>query len=88
VTSAFVRGAEQTLAIARARRVQIAILKEGSPSCGSGYVYDGSFSGTRAPGMGVTAACLAEAGVRVFSESQLMQAALYLEELETQNTHP
>jgi uncharacterized protein YbbK (DUF523 family) len=88
VTSAFARGAEQTLAIARARRVQIAVLKEGSPSCGSGYVYDGSFSGTRAPGMGVTAACLAEAGVRVFSESQLVQAALYLEELETQNTHP
>ena len=86
VTPAFVRGAEHALAIARSRHVRIAVLKEGSPSCGSGYIYDGSFSGTRAPGMGVTAACLVDAGIRVFSESQLEQAALYLAQLDTQNT--
>jgi uncharacterized protein YbbK (DUF523 family) len=49
-------------------------LKEGSPSCGTGYTYDGSFTGKKVVQPGVTAAGLREAGIRVFSEAQLQQA--------------
>ncbi|MFJ0631730.1 DUF523 domain-containing protein, partial [Bordetella bronchiseptica] len=59
------------------------VLKEGSPSCGSGYTYDGSFSGARIAREGVTAACLTRAGVRVFSEHELDAAQAWLRQLET-----
>jgi hypothetical protein len=45
--------------------------------------YDGTFSGTQVPGMGVTAALLTSAGIRVFSEDELPEAAAYLAELES-----
>ena len=50
---------------------QAAILKERSPSCGSGQVYDGTFTGTLTEGDGVCAACLKEHGIRVYGESQV-----------------
>ncbi|OZI69359.1 DUF523 domain-containing protein [Bordetella genomosp. 1] len=70
VTAPFVCGAQAALAAAQRRGIAVAVLKEGSPSCGSGYIYDGAFDGTRVPGVGVTAALLAGAGVQVFSEHQ------------------
>jgi uncharacterized protein YbbK (DUF523 family) len=82
VTDAFLRGAEEALARAERHGVRVAVLKEGSPSCGSGYTYDGTFSGTKVPGQGVTAARLAAAGVRVFSEAQFAEADRLLQELE------
>ena len=78
VTAAFVNGARQAVLAAGADGVRIAVLKDGSPSCGSGYTYDGSFTGARVPHMGVAAAALQAAGVRVFSESRLDEAAAYL----------
>ena len=78
VTESFLEGARQALREARARGVRLAILKDGSPSCGTGYVYDGCFRGVRRPGRGVTAALLEENGIRVFSETQLAEAAAYL----------
>ena len=78
VTEAFVRGARQAQALARERQIRVAILKEGSPSCGSGYSYDGTFSHRRLPLPGVTTAALEEAGVRVFSENELDAAAAFL----------
>ena len=81
-TQPFVDGAQQALDLARRRGIRIAVLKEGSPSCGSGYVYDGSFSGQRQPGAGVTARLLAGAGVRVFSEHHWAEAAACLARLE------
>ena len=82
VTAAFVAGARQAALLARAHGVRVAVLKEGSPSCGSGYVYDGSFSGTRVESVGITAAALQDAGVRVFSEHTIDAAAEYLEHLD------
>ena len=82
VTEQFLRGAERALAHAQAMGIRVAVLKEGSPSCGTGAIYDGSFSGTKVTGVGVTAACLVQAGVRVFSEHQLADAARLLEQLE------
>lgn len=82
VTQPFVRGAHEALAAAQARGIRIAVLKEGSPSCGSGYVYDGHFAGRRQPGVGVTAELLRRAGLQVFSERQWGEAAACLAALE------
>ncbi|MDF8361658.1 DUF523 domain-containing protein [Achromobacter anxifer] len=82
VTQPFVHGAQAALDAARMRGIGIAVLKEGSPSCGSGYVYDGHFAGRRQPGVGVTAELLARAGLRVFSEHQWQEAQDCLERLE------
>ncbi len=81
-TLPFVSGAHEALAAARKQGIRIAVLKEGSPSCGSGYVYDGSFSGVKQPGVGVTARLLADAGLRVFSEHQWQEADACLARLE------
>ena len=85
VSAQFVKGAEHALARARAKHVRIAILKEGSPSCGTDFVYDGTFSATKVPGLGVTAALLRQSGVFVFSEAQLRQADDLLRQLEARN---
>lgn len=78
----FVEGAERALQVASSRGVRVAILKEGSPSCGSSYSYDGSFTGTRVPLPGVTAARLEQAGVAVYNETQLAQADALLQRLD------
>ena len=51
--------------------IKKAILKEGSPSCGVNYIYDGNFNGTKIPGMGITAKILKEASIEVISEKDL-----------------
>ncbi|MBD2900597.1 hypothetical protein amrb99_96020 [Actinomadura sp. RB99] len=71
VTAAFLRGARLALAAAERAGARIALLKEGSPSCGSGRVYDGTFSGASVPGTGVTTALLRRDGIRVFGEDEL-----------------
>ena len=80
VTGQFLRGASLALEIARREGVRVAILKEGTPSCGSSFVYDGTFSGTRTAGVGVTAALLEKNGIRVFSEAQIDAAEKWLRE--------
>lgn len=64
-TAAFVRGAETTLALAQQFGCQRAILKAGSPSCGFGKIYDGTFSGQMITGNGLTAQLLAENGLEI-----------------------
>ena len=65
------RGAEAVLELARLTGAEAAVLKERSPSCGSGAVYDGTFSGTLTAGWGVAAGLLREQGIRVLGESRL-----------------
>jgi len=67
-TEMFIRGAVETLKKAREHNIKIAILKERSPSCGSSLIYDGTFSGRKIAGSGVTAAILQRAGIKVYSE--------------------
>ncbi|TAJ93914.1 MAG: DUF523 domain-containing protein [Gammaproteobacteria bacterium] len=74
VTAEFIVGAQNAMQIARKKNIRIAVLKEGSPSCGSGYTYDGSFTSTRIQQPGVTTALLQEAGIQVFNEQQLREA--------------
>ncbi|MGN1002168.1 MAG: DUF523 domain-containing protein [Oscillospiraceae bacterium] len=73
VTENFMRGAEQALYLARLFGCQAALLKERSPSCGSGSVYDGSFTGTLTQGDGIAAEVLKANGIRVYGESQIDQ---------------
>ncbi|MNZ31703.1 hypothetical protein D3C78_490110 [compost metagenome] len=71
VGAAFRAGAQAALQLVREHGIRIAVLKARSPSCGNLENYDGSFSGRRVPGEGVTAALLRRAGVQVFNEEQL-----------------
>ncbi|MDH1067420.1 DUF523 domain-containing protein, partial [Pseudomonas sp. GD03985] len=82
VTAAFVAGAEAALALVRRHGLRVAVLKARSPSCGNTHNYDGSFGGRLVEGEGVTAALLRRAGVKVFNEQQLAEAAAELDRLE------
>lgn len=73
VTAAYRKGAEEALRLARLFGCRKALLKERSPSCGRGQIYDGSFSGRLIPGDGVAARLLEQEGIAVFGESQLQQ---------------
>ncbi|MEV8636187.1 DUF523 domain-containing protein [Streptosporangium sp. NPDC051023] len=81
VTPAFLAGAQSALAVARSFGARVAILKEGSPSCGSLTIYDGTFRGSRLPGAGVTTALLELHGISVFTEDHIADAAVRLREL-------
>lgn len=70
VTGAYEKGARETLNLAQLYGCRYAILKERSPSCGSGRIYDGSHSGKLVPGDGVTAELLKKNGIHVFGESK------------------
>ena len=74
VTAAYRRGAQAAVALAAAVGAEEAVLKARSPSCGSHQVYDGTFTHTVVEGPGMTAAALAEAGVRVRSEEDVAAA--------------
>lgn len=74
VSAALIEGARQTLVLCRKHGVELAILKENSPSCGVRQVYDGSFIGRKIQGEGLTTALLRQAGVKVISEQDIINA--------------
>jgi uncharacterized protein YbbK (DUF523 family) len=82
VTDEFLRGARLALETARRHGARTALLKEGSPSCGTHRIYDGTFTGTSTPGIGVTTALLERAGIKVFPETDLTPAQAHLTALE------
>lgn len=71
VTENFKRGAKEVLKIAKLFRIKEAVLKQGSPSCGCGHIYDGTFSGKIVKGDGITAALLKKHGITVITEEDL-----------------
>ncbi|MFI6594661.1 DUF523 domain-containing protein [Nonomuraea sp. NPDC050536] len=83
VTGEFLAGAQAALTVATSFGIKVAVLKEGSPSCGALSIYDGTFRGRRTPGQGVTAALFELNGIRVFTEDHVAEAADYLRTLET-----
>jgi uncharacterized protein YbbK (DUF523 family) len=82
VTEQFVDGAYKTLDFAEQMNVKLAIMPEGSPSCGPTFVYDGNFTGTKVPGKGVTVELLEQNGICIFSENQIEDALAFLQSLE------
>ncbi len=71
VTDEYEKGALLALALAERFGCRRALLKERSPSCGAGEIYDGTFSHSRIPGDGVAAEALRRAGLTLFGESEL-----------------
>lgn len=71
VTEQFEKGAVETEKIARFFECHMALLKERSPSCGYGEVYDGTFTKTCRSGNGVTAQHLENANISIFRESDI-----------------
>ena len=71
VTDAYIAGAYKTLDIAKQLDAKLIVLKENSPSCGSGFIYSGKFNGIKKEGVGVTTALLRRKGFEVVSEDQL-----------------
>ena len=78
VTAGFIEGAGVALDVARRSGCTFALLIDGSPSCGSHQIYDGTFAGRKRPGRGVTAALLEENGIRVFSAGEVDRLELTL----------
>lgn len=70
-SAAFVRGATEALAQARAFGASAAILKSRSPSCGFGQIYDGTFSKSLTQGHGLWANLLQQEGISLYSEENL-----------------
>ena len=71
VTAEYCKGAEEVLRLAKLFGCKKALLKERSPSCGSGIIYSGKFNGELVPGYGKTAELLIKNNIEVFGESQI-----------------
>ncbi|WP_440876929.1 DUF523 domain-containing protein [Thalassotalea sp. PLHSN55] len=78
VTAYFNQGAQLALDLCRQHHIRFALLKESSPSCGSGKIYDGSFSQKKIAGQGVTSALLLKHGIEVFSEETIEELSRQL----------
>lgn len=74
-TAAFILGAELALKMAQDNNCHFALLTENSPSCGSNFIYDGSFTRRKTAGMGVVTALLVKHGIQVFSETEISSLA-------------
>ena len=79
VTAQYEKGARETAGLAELFGCRCAVLKERSPSCGSGRIYDGTFSRQLVSGDGTAAALLKERGVRIFGETEIEKLKQYLE---------
>ena len=68
VTKEYERGALEVLELAKKLGITKAILKSKSPSCGCGTIYDGTFTGNKISGNGITTDLLIENGIEVITE--------------------
>ncbi|OSQ39705.1 DUF523 domain-containing protein [Thalassospira mesophila] len=69
VSDEFLCGAQNALALANTHNCRFALLTDGSPSCGSSFIYNGQFTGTRHRGVGATVALLQNHGITVFANT-------------------
>jgi uncharacterized protein YbbK (DUF523 family) len=81
VSEFFINGAIKALEAAQQSNVKVAILKSKSPSCGSSFIYDGTFSSVQKVGQGVTTALFERNGIKVFSDLEIEKAAEFLKEI-------
>lgn len=78
VTNEYKKGAEIALETALNNGCRIALMKAKSPSCGSGKIYDGTFSRKLTDGDGITVKLLKEHGIKVFDETQIKELLEYI----------
>jgi len=81
VSAYFKKGAQLALSLCQQHAIKIAVLTEGSPSCGSSTIYDGSFSRHKIAGTGVTVALLEQHNIKVFNQYDLQAANQALEDM-------
>ncbi|OUL58009.1 DUF523 domain-containing protein [Pseudoalteromonas ulvae] len=79
VTTQFVSGAQNALELCQKHQIKYVVLAEGSPSCGSSKIYDGTFNGIKMDGSGVTTALLERNGIIVFSQHTIAKLRSTLE---------
>lgn len=82
VTEQYQLAAWLALRAAQESGCSAALLTDGSPTCGSQFIYDGTFRGIHKAGKGVAASLLAENGIAVFSEEQIDELIAWVEERE------
>ncbi len=73
VTKEYTKGAKHALDLVKQYKITKALLKDGSPSCGKNYIYDGTFSHQKVSKMGITASLLNENGVTIYTEFDIEQ---------------
>ena len=71
VTRQFRSGAELALNVCKYLDIKVAILKNGSPSCGSTEIHNGKFDNRMIKGRGITTALLEQHGIRVLNENEI-----------------
>ena len=71
VTKEFNLGAKMAFNIAKDNNIKIALLKDGSPSCGKNYIYDGTFTGTKVNNLGICAKLFKENNIVIYSEKEI-----------------
>lgn len=76
VTDKYRRGAKEALRLAKLLGCTAAVLKERSPSCGRGEIYDGTFTRTLTGGSGVAAELLEANGIRVLTAAEAVRELL------------
>lgn len=81
VTAMFLKGAKMAVETAVQQGVAVAVLTDGSPSCGTTFQYSGNFDGRTEPGRGVVAEMLVRAGIKVFPHTDLEAADNYIREM-------
>ena len=84
VTAEYTKGAKEALRLAKENDVAFAIMKQDSPSCGSKFIYDGTFTDTKKEGQGLAVEYLRNAGFTVFGEEDIAEAQKLLSELESE----
>lgn len=82
VTEEYTKGALEAVRLAKENNVAFCIMKQDSPSCGSKFIYDGTFTDTKIPGQGLAVEMLRDAGFKVFAEEDIDEVADYLAGLE------
>lgn len=68
LTKEYVASSEEASRLCRFLSISYAILKDGSPACGVREIHDGTFSGTKKEGKGITARKLEAMGIKVYCE--------------------
>ena len=81
VTEEYTKGAVEAVRLAKENEVAFCIMKQDSPSCGSKFIYDGTFTDTKIPGQGLAVEMLRDAGFKVFAEEDMEEAEAYLASL-------
>lgn len=83
VTTEYLKGAKEAVRLAKEYHVALCLMKQDSPSCGSSYIYDGTFSDTKIPGQGLAVELLRKEGFPVFGEDSIDEAEAYLNSIES-----